>query len=280
MKKKTQKTRSIFSQWRISYTVFTILAVSLVIVGVFVLARLFFVRNAKTVYVRVKLSPGAWWSRGVRPGMWYVSKLKEEEVQKDIVGNEKARLLNIEYYPWLFTQGFSSDEYDVYIVARIIVKYNKSDNVHIFNDTVLSVGSPIVLEFPSTLVTGTVVDFSERMFKDAGVDKTVLIAKYAYPWEYDAISIGDKLINNKKTIVEVVDKWRQEESFTVVFDRGLIDGSMQEVRGLIYVKLRMRLKKTGNVLFLGEDQAMRKGKLFSFALPNFLFDDYRVVDIQ
>ena len=165
--------------------------------------------TAKTeyVYVKVKVSQGFWWASTSKPSPWYAKAIKKGDIEYNILGKPIAEILEVRYYSVFAKDQPTENKYDIYLTLKLAADYNNRTQKYIFKRSNLTIASPIDLETQSAQITGTVIKVSEQEFVDEYVEKTVFLTKsFAYPWEYEAIKVGDSYFDGEEIIFEVLDK--------------------------------------------------------------------------
>lgn len=227
------------------------------------------------VYAKVKIGQGLWWANTGKPSIWYLEAIKEGDLAKDILGSTQAKILEKRYYRW-----FGSDSFDIYLKIVLKTNYNKRTGEYTFNRSTISVGSPIYIQFPRINLTGMITDLSPKPFRDEYVDRIVYITKrYAFPWEFEAIKIGDSVSDGKNKIFEVLDKSMIETSNLASDVYGNSSSATSEAKGYITVKVKFKLRNINNQWILGEDQIITPGHVLNISTPSFVFDNYSVSQI-
>ncbi len=247
-------------------------------VGFVSIFKLFFSKPTY-VYARVKVGQGLWWASTQRPSIWFVKAIKEHETQKDLLGQPSAQILEVRYYPY-----YASSQFDIYVTLKLKVTGNKKTGEYLFNRSTIGIGSPIDLEFPTTQFSGTIIALGDKPIKDTYVEKTVTMTKkYAYPWEYDAIKVGDSYFDGVDTVFTVIDKQANDTNqitTTESFGSGVTNSALSEPRKFITVVAKMKLKQEGGQLVYGEEQNVSLGRNIGPATPNFTFNDFIVASIE
>ena len=244
-------------------------------VGVVSVYKLFFARSTY-VYAKIKMGQGLWWANTVRPSIWFVQNIKKGDIQTDLTGKPIAEILEIRYYPY-----YGSSQFDTYITLHLKVSGNKKTGKYNFQRSTIGVGSPIDLEFPSAQFSGTVIEMSDNPIKNNFVEKNIiLIKRNAYPWEYDAIKVGDAFFDGQDTVFKVIDKQATDTSSLTSDNYGNSSSSTTEGKKYITVKAKIKCKLMDNQLVYGEDQIINLGKTFNVSTSNFTFSDYQVSGIE
>lgn len=244
-------------------------------VGFVSVFKLFFTKPTY-VYARVKVGQGLWWASTQRPSWWFVQAIKPGMAQKDLVGNPVAQIISVRYYPW-----YSSGQYDVYVDLKLKVTANKRTGEYSFNRSTIGTGSPIDLEFPSTQFSGTIIQLNNTSLNNTYVPKTIFLTKKgAYPWEYDAIQIGDTYFDGENTVFTILDKQSSDTTIIAPDSFGNNISTTVDQKKYIIVKARILIQNVNNQLLFGEEQIIAPGKTISIATSNFTFNDYVVGGIE
>ena len=184
------------------------------------------------------------------------------------------------YYPY---KSESSQEalYNIFLTVRLAVNVSRKTEVVNFGKYPIIVGAPIEFEFPSTQVTGTIIDLSDKPFNEEKVDKIIYLTKrFAYPWEYEGIKVGDKYFDGEEVTFEVLDK-NQRETFVISSDSfGNLTPSTVESGRYVVVKARVKVAKIGDKLIFGEEQVLLPGRPISISTSGFDFDNYLIGKVE
>ncbi|MDO8269567.1 MAG: hypothetical protein Q7T54_02750 [Candidatus Levybacteria bacterium] len=255
--------------------IITIFIACILFVGVVVVARSY-LSKPTYIYVKVKVGQGLWWATTAKPATWYVDSVNKGDVSLDILGKPEAKILFKKYYQW-----YGTDQYDVYLNIYLKVGRNKKTGEYTFNRAVLAVGSPIEVQFPKINITGTVISLSEKQFEEKLVERTIYLSKRgAFPWELEAIKIGDSYFNGEEKIFEVIDKSGIELTNLTWDAYGNNTPSISEPSKYITVKAKVKMKQVNGQWILGEDQPIISGRAINISTPNFVFDNYIVSRIE
>lgn len=227
------------------------------------------------VYVKVKVGQGLWWAATQRPNIWFVNAINKGDVETDLAGKPLAEILSVRYYPW-----FGSDQFDIYLTLKLKVSKNKRTEKYNFKRSAIGVAAPIDLEFPSIQLSGTIADISESRFNDKLVDKVIVLTKkWAYPWEADAIIIGDTYFDGEEIIFEVLDK-KIEFSQEAYNFSGTYYAPETERKMNITIRAKIKTRVVKNQLFFGPEQKITLGRDISISTNNFTFNGYTISKIE
>lgn len=234
------------------------------------------------VYAKVKVSQGLWWANTQRPGIWYLNFLKKRVAEKNLLGDKIAEIIAVRSYPY-----GGADQYDIYLTLKLKVDINKRTGTYNFKRSTLAVGSPIELQFPRVEVTGTVIELYNKKPVRRGLEKTIYITKkYAFPWEYEQIKIGEKYFNGEELVFEVLDKALIDSNqvvdteFTYPLGQNLVNLDRLENRQYILVKARVNVEKKSGELVFAEEKIIRPGKSFYFGSKNFVFESFVIEKVE
>lgn len=244
-------------------------------VGLISVYRIFF-QKPTYVYVRVKVGQGYWWASTQKPSLWYVRAIQAAKEEKDLKGEPIAKILRVAYYPW-----YGSNNFDIYVTLQLKVSQTGKKGTYSFKRDTIAVSTPIDLEFPTVQFSGTITALSDKPFEQNLTDKTVyLTKKYTYPWEYDAIQIGDYFNDGNGNVVEVLEKAKGETSEVLVNELGKLLPAQTETYQYIHLKVLLRLRPQNDQWIYGEEIIVSPGRGFGFVTNNFTFNDYVVAKIE
>lgn len=265
----------------ITHNYLVVLLIGIVFIVCIISIKKLFFSKLSYVYVRVKVSQGLWWAQTAKPNIWLISNIKKGLVQRDLLGNPIATILQVKNYPVS-----SNNQYDAFIDLKLKVNANNNTKEYSFNRTSIGVGSPIDLEFPSLQISGTITDISTTPVTEEYIEKIIYLTKnYAYPWEYDAIKIGDIYSDGQNIVFKILDKSEsmndQVVSVVEAFDfaPSLIN-SQHESRVNITVKAEVKVVKERDKLVFGEEKLLEVGKPFYISIPSYSFLDYTISKVE
>lgn len=255
--------------------IITVVAICIAVVGVVAFYRLY-VKKETFVYVKVKVGQGYWWATTQKPNMWYIKAIQEAKEEKDVVGAPLATVLRVEYYPW-----YGSNSFDIFVTLRIKVTKTGKNGTYSFRRETIGVSSPIDFEFETVQFTGTIVQMSEKPIVPIAKNKIVYLSKkYTYPWEYDAIKIGDYFNDGNANVVEILDKAKGETNEIIVNENGKLVSNETEEYRYIALKIKMRVREDGGQIFYGDEIIVSPGRNLGFVTNGFTFNDYVVSKIE
>ena len=240
-----------------------------------------FISKPTFVYVKVKVGQGSWWASTQKPSMWFVNAIYNAKQEKDLTDKPIVEVQNVTYYPLVYSNSTLS-QFDIYITAKLKVSKLGSGGKYNFNRSTIGVGSPIDFEFSSVQYSGTITDLSTQPIIPQYIEKTVyLTKKYAYPWEYDTIQIGDFLNNGKDKIFEVIDKNQSDNNEIATTEFGKLSSlESTELRKYISIKAKIKVEIINDQFVFAEEQIITPGRLINLATPHYAFSDFIVSKVE
>lgn len=233
-----------------------------------------FLKKPTYVYVKVKVGQGLWWAATGEPSHWMVSGIKRGMVEHDFLDKPIAEILSKEYYPL-----DDPNHYSIYLTLRL--KVSSGAKGYIYNRSSLAIGSPVDFTFPTAQFSGTVLAISRQNFQGNFADRIVTLTKRnAYPWEYDAIHVGENYFDGQQTVFTILDKKAVDTSVLSSDAYGNTTANISDPMKYITVQAKVRVKKENGLYVFGEEQLLRKGRGITLSLPTFTFYGYVVADIQ
>ena len=238
------------------------------------------------VYAKVKISQGLWWASTQKPGLWFINAIKKGEIEYNLLGKPVAEILEVRYYPVPSSPLVPlKDQYDIYATVKLASSYNKRTKKYVFKRSTIAVGSPIELEFPTSQVTGTVIDMRTSPFEYEDVEKEILLThEEGYfkdlPFAYENIKVGDKYFDGTEDVFEVTDKKLKRKIIVSADLYGkLVEHEVTNIQNII-ITAKVKVRKDGNSLIYGEEQVLNPGARINFSTPNYNYQDFIVLSVE
>jgi len=232
------------------------------------------------IYAKVKVSQGFWWAATQNPKVSFVNSIKKGETEYGLLGRPVAEVLEARYYPTIPSPKYQV-RYNIFLTLKLAASYNNKTQKYLFKRSAIAVGSPIELEFPSTQVSGEIIEISKEAFQENELEKNIILTKkLAYPWEYDAIKIGDELFDGEEVVFRVTAKRALDTSLVDVSPYGNVNLSLRDPRRFIKVYGKIKLKEKDDRLIFGEEQVIIPGTEISLTTENFVFDQFIVQEVK
>jgi hypothetical protein len=262
---------------------FSIITLLFIAMAVFVTSTAFVktaVSESDYVYVKVKVSQGFWWASTQSPNVWFIDSLEVGDAEYGLLGKPVAEVLEIRHYPAISYPKYQA-QYDIFFVLKLAVNVNTKTQKYMFKRSTIGVGSPIELEFPSAQISGTVIEIGESPLKDELVEKDIIITKkQGYPWEAEAIKIGDEQFDGEEVVFKVTAKQAFATSLIDINPYGDVNLGLKDSRRYITVRGKIKVREKGDLLIFGEEQVVAPGGELSLATKNFVFDQFLVQEVK
>lgn len=237
----------------------------------------------KTDFVYAKIQVNYPESYYLKPNIWLVDSLKKGEVQQGILGQVQTEILDRTYYP------FPNDttQFNIFLDLKLQASYNKKTGEYSFQRSTIAVGSPIILNFPSSHITGTILYLGKNPLRDKYVQKTVYLVlasgyKKNSPYFYDSITVGDKYFDGNRNIFEITDKKLEKNVFAVInnFTSQVSEGETDTTQDIV-VTIKMNFLEKNNLLIFGQDQVVNIGDKLNLSTNSGLsFNDFVISKIE
>jgi len=235
-----------------------------------------YIQKPTYVYVKIRVGQGYWWSSTARPSLWYIRAIREAKEEKDLVGNTVAKILRVSYYPY-----YGSSQFETFVTLQLKVSKVGHKGTYNFKRETIGVSGPIDLEFSNVQISGTIIALSDKPIVSRLTERTVyLTKKYAYPWEYDEIKIGDYLNDGNGIVVEILDKAKGDTNEVFVNEQGKLVNSESETYRYISLKVKLRGREEVGRFIYGEETIVTPGRGIGFITNGFVFNDYYVARVE
>ncbi|MFZ2024773.1 MAG: hypothetical protein WAV51_00625 [Microgenomates group bacterium] len=242
-----------------------LLGISIVALGMFVLSKVV-TDKSDFVVVRVKGSPGNWWWVTPRPPDWLVSSIHVGDKEYSSLNKPTAEVLDLNIYD----AGGSTK--DLYMYVRLAAKKNRQTGKYRYKGENLEIGGPINLSLNNVLVPGMVTEIHEgsSIPQKTFLWKTVTVRMFdKWPWEYDAITIGEVMTDGVNTIAEIVDKTfvpSPREPYTYT---GQLLAAGSPIQQDFILTLKIRVEPRGSDTIFREEQYVKLGNGLWIQFPSY-----------
>lgn len=237
-----------------------------------------FQSETRDIYVRVRVGQGYWWATTAQPSEWLLASMRKGDSQRDLAGREIAKIVAKRAYPaWI------NDQFETYVDVKIRAAYNGKSKKFLFNRSPIAVGEPIDFEFLNSHFSGSITSISNtaKFDQDKLVEKEIYLTKrLAYPWEYDAIRIGDKYFDGENVVFEILDKSAADTTFLSTDQYGSGGPGTTENRMYITVKAKIMVHEIDSKYVYGEDNIIVPGVETALATQSFDFNQFVVSKIE
>lgn len=249
--------------------------VGLILVGVLVYQL--FIQKPTLVTVRIKGSPGNWWWVTPRPPDWLANSVHIGDKEFNATNKAIAEVKSVDIYD------AGGPTKDIYITASLDVRYNAQTKKYRYKGEPLEIGGPISLSLGSTFFPGMVVgigdkDTEPKKYKDVEV---VVRYKDRWPYEYDAINVGETIIDGeKKVIAEIVSKERRPAEREVETLSGQVVKGFSPVLDDFYVTLKLSTVVIDDQYVYREEQYVKVGNQLWLLFPHYNISGAYIASIK
>ncbi len=256
------------------HRLFNLLIIFLVLVSIGAGLK-FLLKKEKWVTVEIWGMGGEWWWNTGAPPYWVADALQAGDAEYNAGGKKIAEILEIEKYEdW--------DKKRFLAKVRLKVDVNPKTGAIKYKDSELSIGAPLTIEVPGKSITGNII-FIEGGKDERERKKIDIILKHysRYPWEAEAIKVGDKMTDESGAVVaEVLDKKSELAEMTVVTDQGEVLARQDPLKRDITLKMRIEVVKVANQLFFANIQEVKVGNRLNVNLSSYNIDGAVVIQVK
>lgn len=226
------------------------------------------------MYVKVKVGQGMWWASTLKPSKWLIKAIQDAKDKQDLTKIKKEKILDIVYYP-----AMANGQYEAYVTLQL--KVSKTATGYSYNRETVGVGAPIDLELETVQFSGTVMALSNHPPLEQTESRIVYLSKkYAYPWEYDQIHIGDSFSNGEEVVFEVLEKAKSDTNEVILSDQGKFLSEATEPFKYIFLKAKIKTTKTNGQYSFGEEYLLIPGRVIPLVTQNFTYNDYVITKVE
>jgi len=146
------------------------------------------------VVVELLVSGGEWWWETTHPPYWLGDPIVEGAVEYTIQGKKQVELLEVQK----FNEGSKKT---IYIKARLLATVNKWTKKYRYKQTPLEIGATILLAPNNIQLYANIIGIQGVSPERQRVKRTATLKWYnIYPWQAEAISVGDQMISSEKDV--------------------------------------------------------------------------------
>lgn len=258
---------------------------ALILLGVSFTVVVFSVKSAGRepayIYAKVKVGQGLWWAATTKPNIWIANGLQKGERTYGFLGRPKAEIIKVRKYPTDF-----SSQYDIYVTLKLAASYNEKTGEYAYDRSILSIGSPIAIQFTKVNLTGSVMELSPKPIEEKFEEKIIYLVSRGgfmkdFPYRYDSIQSKDRYFDGEDVVFEVIEKtlekniWAEGNDLTSTFYEGEVTATQN-----IVVKARMKVQKKGDFYLYGEENVVNVNAYVPIATNNYLFESFNIRKIE
>jgi len=233
----------------------------------------------KDTYIEVELlvSGGEWWWDTTHPPYWLGDPIVDGAVEYTIQGKKQVELLDVQK----FNEGSKKT---VYIKARLLATVNKWTKKYRYKQNPLEVGATLLLSPNNVQLYANVIGLQGITPERKHTKRTVTLKWYnVYPWQADAISIGDKMISSDKdTWATILTKvvTNAEKIILAGFPQGnVVIGTTDPLRRDVTLTAEIQTTQATNSEVFAYYQPVKIGDILIINLPKIIITPL-IVDLQ
>lgn len=229
------------------------------------------------VTVRIKGSPGNWWWVTPRPPDWLANSVHAGDKEYNASNKAIAEVLAVDIYD------AGGPTKDIYLTTKLDVRYNTKTKKYRYKGEPLEIGGPISLSLGSTFFPGMVVGISgEGTVAPEYKDLIIQVRhKDRWPYEYDAIKIGEKIVDgNNQPIAEIIAKSQSPAIREVQTLAGQVVKGLSPVLNDYYVTIRIRAEEQDGQFIYREEQYIKVGNQMWLLFPSYNMSGAHIIAIE
>jgi len=218
------------------------------------------------ITVRIKGSPGNWWWVTPRPPDWLASAVKVGDKEFNAMNKSIAEITSVDVYD------AGGPTKDVYLTAKLDVRYNAQTKKYRYKGEPLEIGGPITLSLGSTFFPGMVVSIAgvsntPQPYKDITVEVQY---KDRWPYEYAAITVGDTIKDGQGIVIaEVLKKERTPAEREAYTSSGEVLRRLSPVLDNFYVTVKLKVRDRDELTVWREEQYIKIGNQLWMLFPHY-----------
>jgi len=239
-----------------------------------VIGSQFFLREGEWIEIKVYSGPGNWWWVTPPPPYWLAQAINVGDKEYDSWGRVAAEILEVKVYPTAAQNRETSgaSDRDISLKVKLKATRTKSGGIN-FKRKPLEVGMPITLDVGKVMITGSVT-WIEGQTEPEKIERIIEVKGYRrFPWEVEAIKIGDKMTDGNEIIAEILDKKDELAEMVVTTDAGNVFLRREPTRRDITVKFRVKGTEENGEFIFREEQVVKAGKRIFIQTQNYDFSE-------
>jgi len=150
----------------------------------------------KETYVTVELlvSGGEWWWDTSHPPYWLGDPIVIGGAEYTIQGKKQVELIDVQR----FNEG---NRKTIYLKARLLATKNNLTKKYRYKQTPLEIGATLLLAPNNVQLYANIIGIQGVSLERKEIKRTVNLKMYGvYPWQADAISVGDQMVSSENKI--------------------------------------------------------------------------------
>lgn len=174
-------------------TIAPLFVIFTVIICLAVFVKSVFIKDTYVV-AELLVSGGEWWWDTLHPPYWLGDPIVNGAVEYTIQGKKQAELLEVQK----FNEG---NKKTIYMKARLLATVNKWTKKYRYKQTPLEIGATLLLAPNNVQLYANVIGIQGVSPERQQKKRAVILKWYnVYPWQANAISVGDQMISSEKDV--------------------------------------------------------------------------------
>ncbi len=242
----------------------TVAAVAFV-ASVFVFVT-FFLQKKTYVTTDLFVTGGEWWWDTIRAPYWLGDPVVSGATEYDVAGKKIVEILDVQK----FDEG---SRRSMIIKARLLVSKDIRTKKYRFKQNPLEIGATISISPGNIQIYANIIGI-EGVHDLGPEEKQVVVARWynVFPWQAEAIQVGDTMTNgSNKEVARVIKKEEQSAQRTVISDTTLT-GQLVFLRNDpdrrdVTLTLEILTTQSGRRKIFNYSQLVKVGETLYIALP-------------
>ncbi|KKR32204.1 MAG: hypothetical protein UT63_C0049G0003 [Candidatus Gottesmanbacteria bacterium GW2011_GWC2_39_8] len=251
----------------------------LILVGVVALLFVFKnnVSSETNKWIKVRIQASSYYKDPGRLGsvpIWNADIFNTGDTEKDNLGNNIAIIKNVEKY-W-------APDNRKYLVIETDIKtvYDPKLKRYKFKNNPVSAGGPIELNLGNNYLSGMIISTPDTP-KNEKVKRIVSITeKSIWPWQADAVSIGDEIKEKDEVLAKVINKTVELADQPVNTIDGRIVAAKNPFKRDMTLDLELILNKSENGLYFPFLQKVKVGEILNLEFPKTEIEGALITEVK
>ncbi len=256
-------------------TLFALLILVAIILSGVVFSLSFF---QKKTYLTADLyvTGGEWWWGTASPPYWLGEPVQRGAVEYDMTGKKIVEILGVQKFDYL-------DRETMILHARLLVTKNLRTKKYRFRQNPLEIGATIEISPGNVQMYANVIGLEGVQEIDQPQVQRVTVRWYnIFPWQADAILVGDTMSDNSgREVARVLQKEESISEKTVVTEnpQAIYGGSYKDLGRLVLLNadpsrrdvtliMDILTRKVGKEMYFGYTQTVKIGEPLYISLSN------------
>ena len=241
-----------------------------------------FISKYKWIEIEMISMAGSWWWQSTAPPVWLGNNLKIGATEKDFMGKDVAKILEIAQWPVPSNnsgtlRNFTAEKF--LIKAKIKVSQNPSSGKYSFGQNPIAIGQPIALEINNTLLNGNIVWVEGQPKAKRKRAQVQLIIRNRRPYFGQIINSQDTLkINNQEVFKIISKKTTPASDKQIKIEKESLIHNLELIDILITAEIQIEIYNQQPVFL--KEQSVKVGKSLFIPLSNYDLSSAEITKIK